>query len=104
MKKLSLMIACVGIISAAAFGSGLHKTNPQNDSKKQKEQEVAKPGARTEAGKPIEVAKPVQTITATPAKPATTEPAKQAPKRVPVNAKVQAAPEKMQATPAEKKK
>ena len=40
MKKLSLMIACVGIISVAAFGSGFPKTNPQDDSKKQKTQEV----------------------------------------------------------------
>ena len=72
MRKLSLMIACVGIVSIAAFGSGI-QTNPQNDGKKQKTQEAAKPSSAAQAAKPIEVAKPVQTVTSPSATPAKVE-------------------------------
>jgi len=72
MKKLSLMIACIGIISVAAFGSGFHKkTNPQ-DGAKQNAQVAPKKDAN---GKPIEVAKPVQSVQTSPSTaPSRTEP------------------------------
>lgn len=65
MKKLSLMIACLGIISATAFGRGHHKTNPQEGTKKQEA-----PKAQT-APKATETATPAKTTTT--AKPAKAE-------------------------------
>ena len=65
MKKISLIIACVGFVSITAFGSGLRTlTNPQEDTKNAKVQVAPKKDAN---GKPIEVARPLQKVTGTPA-------------------------------------
>jgi hypothetical protein len=94
MKKLSLMVACLGIISAATFGNTL---TVQQDVKKQKEQQA--PNAKT-----TEQAKPQPAVTATPAaakqespkqEPAKAEPAKKGSK-----VKSKAEPKTAKATPA----
>ncbi len=74
MKKLSLMIACAGIISVAAFGSGFHTLTVFQDNAKQQQTPQTAP-KKDANGKPIEVAKPVQSVQTSPSTaPARTEP------------------------------
>ena len=77
MKKISLLVACLGIISTATFANVHHTlSTPQEGSKVQKAQPVAapktqkaEPVVRKAVVKPVETSAPAKTAPVTAKKP-----------------------------------